>query len=326
MSSSTIKLDPEWAPMWRFFKTLPKPTINDVFDLRKSANAGMGASIAGLPVRTDVEETKHTIQSLDGTNISVHRFVPSATSSSSPSILQRAIVYAFGGGMVAGSVELWNKAIQELAHRTSTQVFAVQYRLAPEHPFPAAVEDFYASVKWLQKHAAEFNVDPKRIVLYGKSAGGGIAAGAALMARDRGELEHRLAAVALTYPMLDDRTNLPVDHPLNEYLIFTQQANTIGWAALTGKEREERTDENVSIYAAPARAKDLSGLPDVYIDVPGLDLFREEDLKFALRLQDAGVYVEFHLYPGVAHGFDSIADIKVAQEARASQTRFFKSY
>lgn len=89
---------------------------------------------------------------------------------------------------------------------------------------------------------------------------------------------------------------------------------------------EERTDENVSIYAAPARAKDLSGLPDVYIDVGGLDLFRDEDIKFASRLQDAGVYVEFHLYPGVAHGFDSVADIKVSQEARASQTRFFKSY
>ena len=241
MSSSTLKLDPEWAPLWQFFSSMPKPTVNDAFDLRKAASVGMAASTAALPVRTDVAETQHTTESLDGTNIDVHQFVPAAAAAAATSednnTPQRAILYAFGGGMVAGSVQLWHKAIQDLAHRSATQVFAVNYRLAPENPYPAAVEDFYASAKWLQERAGEFNVDPRRIVLYGKSAGGGIAAGAALMARDKGGLPHKLAAVALTYPMLDDRTELPADHPLNEYLVWTHKSNTLGWAALLGKER-----------------------------------------------------------------------------------------
>ncbi|KAI0523768.1 Alpha/Beta hydrolase protein [Xylaria bambusicola] len=321
---SSLKMDPEWAPLWKVFSSLPKPVLNDVYDLRKAASMGMAASTAALPVRTDIEETKHTIQSLDGSNIDVHQFVPPAAASDSATT-QSALLYVFGGGMIAGSVEIWHRLLQDIAHRTGIQVFTVDYRLAPENPAPAAVEDVYSAAKWLQENAAQFNVDPKRIVLYGASAGGGIAAGTALMARDRGDLPHKLAAVAMAYPMLDDRTYLPADHPLHNYLIWTQQSSDLAWPALLGKQREERTDENVSIYAAPARAKDLSGLPDVYIDVGGLDLFRDEDLQFASRLQSAGVHVEFHLYPGVAHGFDS-TDVKVAQEARASRTRFLKSY
>ncbi|KAK5630021.1 hypothetical protein RRF57_005736 [Xylaria bambusicola] len=313
---SSLKMDPEWGPVWQVFSSLPKPVPQTL---------EWQLSTAALPVRTDIEETKHTIKSLDGNNVDVYRFVPPAAASS-PETTQRALLYAFGGGMVAGSVKLWEKSLQELAHRTDTQVFAVDYRLAPENPAPAAVEDFYSAAKWLQENAAQFNVDPKRIVLYGKSAGAGIAAGTALMARDKGGLPHKLAAVAMTYPMLDDRTFLPADHLLHNYLIWTQEWSDLAWPALLGKKREERTDENVSIYAAPARAKDLSGLPDAYIDVGGLDLFRDESMQFASRLQSAGVYVEFHLYPGVAHGFDSVEDMKVAKEARASQKRFFKSY
>ncbi|RWA03265.1 hypothetical protein EKO27_g11840 [Xylaria grammica] len=315
---SSLKINPEWDVLWQVIKALPKPVVNDAYDLRKNTNIALAGSIAAFEVREDVVETKHTVQSLDGTNFEVRQYVPSAASGSEP---QRAILYAFGGGMVAGSLDIWRVAIHDLAHRTGSQVFAVNYRLAPENPAPAAVEDFYSAAKWLQSHAAEFNVDPKRVVLYGKSAGGGIATGAALLARDKG-LPHPLAAVALTYPMLDDRTVLPADHPLQDYLIWKSQSNDLGWEALL----EERTDDNVSIYAAPARAKDLSGLPDVFIDVGGLDLFRNEDIEFARRLVAAGVYVELHLYPGVAHGFDSARDLKIAQEAVSNQTKFLTKY
>ncbi|KAI0547447.1 Alpha/Beta hydrolase protein [Xylaria curta] len=318
-----IKLDPEWESIWQTMANGPKPVIKDVFDVRNAANAALTAANAQLLVADDIKETKHTIPSVDGTNIDVHQFVPPAAEASSPP--QRAIVWAFGGGMVGGSIDVWRNAIKELAQRTATQVFAVHYRLAPEHPAPAAVEDFYSAAKWLQLHAADFNVDPKRVVFHGKSAGGGIAAGAALMARDKG-LPHPPAAMSLTYPMLDDRTVIPADHPVQPYLIFTSQANDMGWKALLGKERDERTDENVSIYGAPARAKDLSGLPDTFIDVGGLDLFVDEDIVFARRLIAAGVTVELHVYPGVPHGFDHVKHLHVAQAAVSSQTKFLTKY
>ncbi|KAI0450587.1 Alpha/Beta hydrolase protein [Xylaria acuta] len=321
--SSNIKLDPEWALAWEPFSKMPQPVINDVYDLRESSNTALAASCAMLVVTQDIKETKHTITSLDGTNIDVHQFVPPAASSSSSP--QRAVLYAFGGGMVAGSVDVWRKGIKELAERTGTQVFAVHYRLAPEHPAPAAVEDFYSAAKWLQVHAAEFDVDPKRVVFFGKSAGGGIATGTALLARDKG-LPYPLAAMMLAYPMLDDRTVVPPDHPVQPYLIWTTQGNELAWKAYLGKEREERTSDNVSIYGAPARAKDLTGLPDTYIDVGGLDLFVDEDLEFARRLVAVGVFVEFHLYPGVPHGFDHVRHIRAAQEAVSRQTKFLTRY
>ncbi|KAI0187478.1 lipase [Xylaria flabelliformis] len=319
----SVKLDPEWESIWQTMANGPKPVIKDVFDVRNAANAALTAANAQLLVTEEIKETKHTIPSVDGTNIDVHQFVPSAAEASSPP--QRAIVWAFGGGMVGGSIDVWRNAIKELAQRTATQIFAVHYRLAPEHPAPAAVEDFYSAAKWLQLHAADFNVDPKRIVFHGKSAGGGIAAGAALMARDKG-LPHPPAAMSLTYPMLDDRTVIPADHPVQPYLIFTSQSNDLGWKALLGKEREERTDENVSIYGAPARAKDLSGLPDTFIDVGGLDLFVDEDIEFARRLIAAGVPVELHVYPGVPHGFDHVRHLHVAQAAITSQMKFLTKY
>ncbi|KAI0486359.1 Alpha/Beta hydrolase protein [Xylaria cf. heliscus] len=320
---SSLKLDPEWALAWQAFSQMPKPVINDVFDQRKASNIALAASNATLVVTEEIAETKHTITSLDGTNIDVHQFVPPAASSSSPP--QRAVLHAFGGGMIAGSIDVWRLSLKELAQRTASQVFAVHYRLAPEHPAPAAVEDFYSAAKWLQLHAAEFNVDPKRIVFYGKSAGGGIIAGASLLIRDKG-LPHPPAAMMLGYPMLDDRTVIPADHPVQEYLVWTSQANDLAWTAYLGKEREERTNENVSVYGAPARAKDLSGLPDTYIDVGTLDLFANEDIEFARRLAAAGVYVEFHLYPGVPHGFDHARHMRVAQELVLNETNFVTRY
>ncbi|KAI0401041.1 Alpha/Beta hydrolase protein [Xylaria palmicola] len=324
----TPKLDPEWALMWQGITLMPKPVINDVFDLRRSANVAMAAAAAELQVPEEVEETKLTVTSLDGTDFFVHRFVPpvAAAAAAAPDAPpQRAIIYGFGGGMVAGGIAIARSNIKELAYRAGSQVFAVDYRLAPENPAPAAVEDFYSAAKWLQSHAAEYNVDPRRVVFYGTSAGGGIAAGAALMARDRG-LPSPLAAMLLAYPMLDDRAALPADHPSHEYFIWTSHGNNLAWKALLGREREERTDDNVPVYASPARAKDLSGLPDTYIDVGSLDLFVDEDLEFAKQLTTAGVSVELHLFPGVPHGFDQVRQLRVAQVAISSQTKFLKRY
>ncbi|KAI0873451.1 Alpha/Beta hydrolase protein [Hypoxylon argillaceum] len=322
---SPVKLDAEWAPVWQVISSFPKPVINDVFDQRKASNIALKAANEPLVIPDNITEIKHTITSLDGASIDVHQFVPAAAAAAADSKPQRALLYAFGGGMIAGSIDIWRKHIQDLAHANGAQVFAVHYRLAPEHPAPAAVEDFYAAAAWLQARAASFNVDPRRVILYGGSAGGGIAAGTALLIRDKGELIPP-AALLLVYPMLDDRTVLSADSPVQDFLIWKSKANDLAWAAYLGNERDQRTEENVSIYGAPARAKDLSGLPDTYIDVGALDLFVYEDLEFARRLTAAGVSTEFHLYPGVPHGFESARHIQVVKEAISHRSKFLAKY
>lgn len=240
-----VKLDPEWALIWQGYSLLQKPVVNDVFELRQISNMALKTSIAALEVPCEIPETRHTIASLDGTSIHVHQFVPPAVTGDRDGSPQRAIVYAFPGGMVAGGIDVWRKAFKNLAHRISTQVFAVDYRLAPEHPAPAAVEDVYAATRWLQERAAQFNIDPKRVVLYGNSAGGGIAAGAALLARDMGELPHPIAALWLRYPMLDDRTLLAADDPVQPYLVWTSKGNELAWNAYVGKERGETASDPI---------------------------------------------------------------------------------
>ncbi|KAI1333248.1 Alpha/Beta hydrolase protein [Xylariaceae sp. FL0255] len=319
----SIKVDPELAAILAAMPPVPKPELHSALDIRRIANASITSR--AVPPVEGVAETKHTISSVDGTSIDVYRFVPPVAATSSPP--QRAILFAFGGGMVAGSVAIWRPMIGDIAMETGTQVFAVDYRLAPEHPGPAAVEDCYSSVAWLQSKAADFNVDPKRIVLFGKSAGGGICAGTALMAKDKGLL-YPIAAVALIYPMLDDQTVLADDHPLSAHITWNSTANTLAWEALLGNTREKRTNENVPVYCAPVRAKaeDLRGLPDTYIEVGGLDLFKNECLAYASKLATADVDVEFHLYSGVPHGFEFMPGLSVAAMALANQTKFLISY
>jgi acetyl esterase/lipase len=177
----------------------------------------------------------------------------------------------------------------------------VDYRIAPEHPHPTPVEDCYAALRWLADNAMTLGVDPGRIAVMGDSAGGGLAAGVCLLARDRGGPS--VAQQVLIYPMLDDRANPPDPHLL-PFLTWTYDDNVTGWGALLG---EGVGTEAVSPYAAPARATDLTGLPATYIDVGDLDIFRDEDITYARRLADAGVPTELHLHPGCPHAFEVLA-------------------
>ena len=235
--------------------------------------------------------------------------------------------------MIAGSVPVFRPLIARNAKAFGVQVFAIEYRLAPEHPAPAAVQDVVAAFQWMQGHAAELGVDPARIGLWGSSAGGGIAVGAALYMRDRkvelgGEGFVMPARMILAYPMLDDRTSLADGDALHEFLGWTTQQNELGWRAyLGGRSREEREKEGVSIYAAPGRAEDLSGMPRTYVDVGGLDLFRAETTELVGKLVRANVDVEFHLYPGVIHAWEGMAPgIRVSKEALANRSRALKDF
>lgn len=219
-----------------------------------------------------------------------------------------------GGGFVSCTVDTFAPEMARAVVAQGVQHFGVDYPLAPERAAPVAVEDCYAALAWLSAHAREMHVDPARIVLYGDSAGGGVAAGTALMARDAG-LEPPLAKQVLVYPMLDDRTRYPEEWPGRPFLTWKAEDNVLGWDAYVGADKRGREDADVSVYAAPGRAEDLSGLPSTYIDVGGLDLFKVENLRFAQRLAEADVEVEFHLYPGVPHGFENGTGSWVATKA-----------
>lgn len=166
-------------------------------------------------------------------------------------------------------------------------------------------------MEWLHANAESEQIDPARIALFGISAGGGLAAAVALKARDE-KVSPPIKKLVLAYPMLDDRTYWPDEHPLNPYLMWTGAFNRVAWGAYAGADGVKE----ISPYAAPARAKNLSGLPPTFIDCGELYLFRDEDLEFGARLLKAGVSVELHLYPGVPHAFEMVAvDVRVSKLA-----------
>jgi len=224
------------------------------------------------------------------------------------------IYHIHGGGYVAGKAAELEFAHRPLAEALGCAIVSVDYRLAPETPHPGPIEDCYAGLAWTFAHAARLGIDAARIGVMGESAGGGLAAALALLARDRGD--YRLAFQHLTYPMLDDRTCVREPHPYAGEFIWHAANNRFGWGALLG---EAPGGANVSPYAAAARATDLSGLPPTYIATAALDLFVDEDLDYARRLIAAGVPTEFHIYPGAFHGFDIYPAAEVARRAQADR-------
>jgi acetyl esterase/lipase len=178
---------------------------------------------------------------------------------------------------------------------------AVDYRRAPEHPYPAPVEDVYAALVWLADHAGELSLDASRLAVMGDSAGGGLAAGAVLLARDR--RGPPIAKQILVYPMLDDRNVTPVPE-LAPFATWTWEDNRTGWGAFLG---EIAGKDGVPQYAAPARATDLSKLPPTYLEVGQLDIFCDEGVAYAQRLLQARVPTELHVRPGLVHGFELFA-------------------
>lgn len=225
------------------------------------------------------------------------------------------IFYTHGGGMISGN-RLFSlaPAIPWVAHHDAVLVTA-EYRLAPEHPDPYPVEDCYASLLWMAEHAAELGVDPRRILIAGPSAGGGLAAGVALLARDRGGPD--LIGQVLIYPMLDDRDNTVSSEQFDGIGTWDRPSNVMGWTALLG---DRRGTDSVSIYAAPARATDLSGLPPTFIDCGSAEVFRDENVAYATALWQAGVQAELHVWPGGFHAFDlSVPDAVLSRAMTAAR-------
>lgn len=222
-----------------------------------------------------------------------------------------AILHIHGGGMVMGSVKLMQAGPAALAAAAGVPVASVEYRLAPEHPFPAPQEDCHSALIWLAAQADSLGFDPGRIVVAGESAGGGLAAALAIMARDLGG--PAIAGQLLTYPMLDHRTGgdaCPYRNPVTGEFIWTRASNRFGWRALQG---DYAIDDARRGWFSPSLAEDLSDLPPAYIATGSLDLFFDENLDYARRLVAAGVAVDLHSYAGAIHAFNAIPDAALSQ-------------
>ena len=327
-----LTLDPEFAaaagPILALAATASTPKLGDVKTRRANHEKLIGALARQMHNPPNVSSTPHTIKSHDGAEFTVFQYSPDSL----PAHASPAIVHIHGGGMIAGSTKNFASLAAGLAASSGLQVFDVEYRLAPEHNQTSLVEDVYAALLWLHENATSFNIDTTRIGVMGESAGGGIAAGVALMARDR-KLTPPLAKQILVYPMLDYQTRTVQPPSIEKYLVWSIESNMTGWGALVGKETGDlsavSTEINgeVSQYASPAHAKDLSGLPSTYIDVGTLDLFRDEDVEYANRLIRADVDVELHLYPGVPHAFELLAPkITLTTQSAANRLRAMKSF
>ncbi len=287
-------IDPESLPLLEMlpaaeFSQLTLPTI-------RQASASRFDFIDSPPLQPEVK----VIDGPDGP-LAVYWYDPCPGQSH-----RAALLHIHGGGMVIGSAKSMQHGPSGIAAALGIPVASVDYRLAPEHPFPAPQEDCLAALAWLAGSATELGVDPARIGIIGESAGGGLAAMTAQMARDGGGPS--LAAQILIYPMLDHRTgsaNCPHGNRGTGEFVWTRASNQFGWAALRG---DYVPADHRKGWFSPALADDLSGLPPTWIGTGSLDLFLDEDLDYARRLIDAQVPTELHVYPGGIHAFNAVAD------------------
>jgi acetyl esterase/lipase len=215
-----------------------------------------------------------------------------------------------GGGYVIGSYDIDGFMLDDLCPRLGIVGVSVEYRLAPETPYPGPLEDCYRGLQWTVDHAEELGVDPARIGVTGLSAGGGLAAALALLARDRGELQ--LAFQLLDCPMLDDR-QATRSSQRDGLPVWSRRSNEFGWRSYLGARYGA---DDVPYTAAPARATDLSGLPPAFVSVGSIDGFLDEDVDYALRLNHAGVPCELHVYPGAPHGYQIAVDAPLTVQSR----------
>nr|AVY05523.1 arylesterase/monoxygenase [Nodulisporium sp.] len=298
----------------------PTPKVHDVGTRRRQLDSNVEASLGPVPVPSNVSIDTLKVPSYDQAEITVLRVYPKKAAEASPTA-SAAFIHVHGGGFISGSAQTFVKATALTASATKLQFFTVDYRKAPEHPHPTPAEDVYAALKWVQDNAARFGVDPARIGITGESSGGGIAASVAIMARDR-KLSPPLAKQVLVYPMLDDRNLSPVDG-VEELAVWKCADNVTGWTALLG---DQAGKANTSPYAAAARVASVEGLPPLYIDVGELDMFREEAMEYALRFVKASISTEFHLYPGLPHGWEAYAPfISTTQRAIGNRHRALTS-
>ena len=296
-------IDPELAPM---LDLAPDMGVSaECLDAMRERVALM-ASADPAEADASVAVTEHLVPGHDGAPaVNVRLYRPEGLPALAP-----VIYHIHGGGFVSGSAALGGPRNRVWAKALGAVLVSIDYRLAPEHPYPAALDDCYAVLEWLHAEGASLGMDPARIAVRGESAGGGLAAALCLRARDQGG--PGIAFQLLIYPMLDDRTCATGDpNPFAGQFVWNAASNAYAWASWLGL---PPGSADVPFLAAPARAPDLSGLPPTMIASAALDLFVDENIAYAQRLIRAGVPTELYVAPGAFHGFEAmVPDARISR-------------
>jgi len=298
---------------------LRPPFDPELAEILKSIPRSGGITREMLPMIRKMGDTMYTLESITsvypaitheertisgpGGDITLSIFHPAKkVAGGSP-----GVYWIHGGGMIMGNRFLGTLTAVEWVDKYDAVCVSVEYHQAPENQGLSLVEDCYAGLKWIEENAASLNINPKKLIISGQSAGGGLAAGVALLARDR--KGPALLAQVLICPMLDDRNTSVSSKQFHSEGTWTGESNLLGWSCLLGDKKD------ISIYEAPGRATDLSGLPTTSIDVGSAEVFRDEDVAYASLLWKSGVQAELHVWPGAFHGFDMLAPKAVLSQA-----------
>jgi acetyl esterase/lipase len=306
MSSARPALDPELATLLADFPFVPELTLDLLPQLRQFAVAPVEPLLAGRSVaRREV-----AVPAADGTPLPLSVIAPAGSPQGTAA---PCVFWLHGGGMVMGDRFSNIDLPLEWLDRFGAVVVALDYRLAPEVNGATIIDDCYRGLLWTAEHAAELGIDPARIVVAGASAGGGLAAGVTLLARDRGA--PAIAAQVLIGPMLDHRNATTSSRQYSATpSVWTSETNAFAWHMVLGD------GADVSSYVSPALADDLSGLPPTYIDAGTAEVFRDEDIAYATRIWAAGGEAELHVWAGGCHGFDALfPDAQLSQLARQAR-------
>jgi acetyl esterase/lipase len=301
-----VILDAEIEPVLANFPAAFELSVETLPAMRSTR----GAMFAEVELSDAVERTDHVVSDDPRVVVRVHR--PKGIDGPLPCIYS-----IHGGGYVLGSFDMDDAKFDRWCPKFPCVGVSVEYRLAPEAPYPGPLDDCYAGLRWTFDHAAELGIDPDRVGIAGVSAGGGLASALALLARDRAEVP--IAFQLLECPMLDDRQTTSSSR-LDGLPIWSREANTFGWRSYLG----DLYGGDVPAYAAAARATNLAGLPPALVIVGGADGFRDEDIDYALRLNQAGVPTELHVLPGAPHGVQFFIESTVARRWNQMVTQWLE--